>query len=68
MIKLKRGTWYYFYTDGDNIFMSEDAPIRENQIWWHPKSPLKIVGSPFYIGEQNSIMIAEFKDVTYAKT
>jgi len=55
-IKLKSETWYYIYTDGKDVFISEDAPVRsdENHNWYHPSYKWKICGSPIKIGDPES--------------
>ena len=77
MIKLKAETWYYQYTDGKNFFISDIAPIREDQHWYYPKHryhskhQYRIAGIPFRVPDPESSgninEFTRFKDVTYEK-
>jgi len=59
MIKIKPNTWYYTYrTDGGNIFISEEAPIRDasieedpNLFWYHPKYKYRCIRPAFIVYE-----------------
>lgn len=36
--ELKPNTWYYLYTDGENLFISDDPPVKESEsssAWFH---------------------------------
>lgn len=67
MIKLKSETWYYVYTNGKDVFISETAPIKEDQHWYYPKRwyhfkhQHKVTGVPIWIADpESSGNIAEF--------
>lgn len=65
MIQLKPKTWYYVYTDGENVFISEDTPSRINRTWFHPNG-YKVNGPPFYIADPKSSQnISEFTKKLY---
>jgi len=67
MIQLKSQTWYYLYTDGKEIYLSEDTPTRsdKDKCWYHPELGYKIYGKPFIIYKQTSSEnIQEFIDVS----
>jgi hypothetical protein len=57
MIKIKPNTWYYTYrTDGGNIFISEESPIRDasieedpNLFWYHPKYKYRCIRPVFVV-------------------
>ena len=68
MIKLKRETWYYIYTNGEDLFISDDSPIRDKKEWRHPELPLKITRQLFYTpGLKSSEDIIKFETVKFDK-
>ena len=64
MIPLKPKTWYYQYTDGKSVYISDEAPIKVTEAassWRHPTKDLKICGLCFYVdGSTASENIIEF--------
>ena len=63
MLKLKSQTPYYVYTDGKELYISEDEPIRsdKDKCWYHPKLGYKTHGCPFIISDpKSSSNIKEF--------
>jgi hypothetical protein len=74
MIKIKSNTWYYTYrTDGGNIYISEEAPVRDKSpeedpdlFWYHPKYKYRCI-RPVFIVYENELPIElgaeDFKDV-----
>lgn len=70
MIRLESETWYYIYTDGENIFISTDSPIRtKKRPWYHTKWGYKMLYPPLYIRDPKSsgniVEFTEWKDIKY---
>jgi hypothetical protein len=63
MNQLKPDTWYYAYTDGKDLFVSDDAPKRNSKLrcWLHPdRNDLRIAGAPFRFETDSSKNIKQF--------
>ena len=73
MTKVKYNTWYYIYrTDNNDIFISEDAPIRDkspeedpNLFWYHPKLKYRCIRLAFMVDDESQSLTEhqEFQDV-----